>query len=78
MLGNPHLVIAELLGQLEECKIVVEALDDPCQIGKLAQAKDAEFCFRHVLFLFHRGAFMVAGVRASNDPGWVRRGGRSW
>ena len=33
VLGDPHLVVAELLGQLEEPQIVVEALDHLGEIG---------------------------------------------
>src|SRR5262245_49981311 len=42
MLGDPHLVVAEALGKLEETQIVIEALNYLCEIGELAEAKDAE------------------------------------
>ena len=47
MLGDPHLVVAELLGQLEEAQIVVEALDHPRQVRELAQAEYAELRLGH-------------------------------
>src|SRR4029078_6666137 len=45
--GDPHLVVTELLGQLEEAQIVVEALDHPCQVRELAQAEHAELRLCH-------------------------------
>jgi hypothetical protein len=47
VLRDPHLVVAELLGQLEEPEIVVEALDYLGEIGELAQAEYAELRFGH-------------------------------
>ena len=47
VLGDPHLVVAELLGQLEEAQIVVEALDHLCQVRELAQAEYAELRLGH-------------------------------
>src|SRR4029453_281216 len=49
MLGNPDLVVAQLLGQLEEAQIAVEAFDHLRQIRKLAQTEDPEPCFAHVV-----------------------------
>jgi hypothetical protein len=49
VLGDPHLVVAELLGQLEEGEIVVEALHHLGEIGELAQAENAELGLGHGL-----------------------------
>ena len=51
VLGDPHLVVAELLGQLEEPQIVVETLDHLGQVGELAQAEYAELRLGHGGFL---------------------------
>ena len=45
--GDPDLVVAELLGQLEEAQIVVKALDHPRQIRELTEAEYAELRLGH-------------------------------
>src|SRR5262249_57014681 len=75
--GNPDLVVAQLLGQLEEAEVVVEAFDHLRQIRKLAQTEDPEPCFTHIV-LANIGARMVmseAGRVKRDLSGAARRPG---
>src|SRR5262245_38736359 len=47
MLGDPDLVVAQPLRQLEEGEIVIEALHHTGEIGELAEAEYAEFRLGH-------------------------------
>src|SRR6185295_12105993 len=68
MLGDPHLVVAELLGQFEEAQIVVKAFDHFRQIRKLAQTEDPEPCSAHVvLAAIAAGMVMSAAGRVKRD-----------
>ena len=49
MLGDPHLVVTELLGQLEKVKILIEALHHAGEIWDLAQAKDPKLRLGHAV-----------------------------
>src|SRR5262249_41138756 len=49
MLSDPHLVVAKLLGELEEAKIVLEALHHAGKIWDLAQAEDPKLRLGHAL-----------------------------
>src|SRR5215468_2384752 len=47
MLSDPHLVVTEFLGQLEEAKILIEALHHAGEIRHLAQAEDPKLRLDH-------------------------------
>src|SRR6516164_4443585 len=71
MLGDPHLVVTELLGQLEEAKILIETLHHAGEIWDLAQAEDPKLRLGHAV----PPRAVVQGILMSQGPA-VKPGSR--